>query len=455
MKSKKLLIFVTVMLFVLSSLYGCATPAAEPAQTDAQAQTDATAAPAAPAEDQTSTDVVEIHLANWRVEEIDAFKAINEEFMKEYPNIRPVYDAIKAQEYDSKMSIDLSGGAGADLIYVRPFDRGYDLYKAGYIDALTQDMVPNLANTSDLQKSIYTETSTGTIFAMPFIYINYGFIYNKTLFDKLGIQEPETWDDFFAACDKIKAAGTTPLAFGIKDSWILAGSVSDSIFGSFVGGEEGRQKLLRGELLPTSPEMVQSFETMNRFMQYAPENYTGVGYLDNVQLFAMGDAAIYPGGSFDLGFIESQDPEFEIGVFAPPVLKAGDTRWASMNGGAGIGLNKTSQHKKEALIYMNWLLGDKAQNMIGNMAPGLFPCANVDVTKFTDPLIGEMIDFGGKNGELYTMSWGMQLNSGTPTCTATCEENLSLMLQGLQTPAETAQKIQDAVASWYTPWQNK
>ena len=445
---KRKLIAMLILGAMLLSMAACGSePEAEPAQTNAPAAEDAAVQ---------ADEVVEIHLANWRVEEIEAFKEINAEFMKEYPNIRPVYDAIKATEYDSKLSIDLTSGTAADIVYVRPFDRGYELYKNGYLDALDPAKLPNMANITDLQASVYTEASTNTLYGAPFIYINYGFLYNKTLFDELGIAEPETWDQFFEACDTIKASGVTPLAFGIKDNWILSGSVSDGIFGAFVGGEEGRQKLLAGEILPTSDEMVAQFETMNRFVDYMPANYEGVSYLDNVQMFAMGQAAMYPGGSFDVGFIESQGLDFELGVFAPPVLNAGDTRWTSMNGGAGLGLNAASEHKEEAMTYLTWLLGEKAQIMIGNGAPGLFPCmSNLDMSQMSDPIIGEMMGFGGQNGELYTISWCMNLNSGTPTATALADENISLMLQGAQTAQEAAQKIQDGVATWYEPWQGK
>lgn len=400
-------------------------------------------------------DVVEIHMANWRTEEIEAFEKINAEFMKEYPNIRPVYDAIKATEYDSKISIDLQNGTAADLFYVRPFDRGCDLYKAGYLEPISTEEVPNMANTTELQTDVYTDEESGTIFATPYMYINYGFMYNKTMFDELGLEEPETWDEFFEICDTLKEAEKLPLAFGIKDTWILSGSVSDGIFGSFVGGEEGRQKLLSGELLPTSPEMVAQFETMNKFVPYMPENYEGVSYLDNVQMFAMGEAGIYPGGSFDLGLIQQQGIDFEMGVFAPPVINKGDTRWTSFNGGAGIGLNAASEHKEEALTYMNWLMSEKGQIMIGEAAPGLFPCADVNVEELKDPLVQKMMSFGGENGENYTISWCMKLNGGTPTATSLADDNLFLMLKGEQTPEETAKKIQDGVAGWYEPWQNK
>ncbi len=442
MKKKKMLALIMTMVLGTACLPGCGG--------NDQTQDTGTSQ-----ESGGDEEVVEIHMANWRTEEIEAFEEINAEFMKEYPNIRPVYDAIKATEYDSKISIDLQNGTAADLIYVRPFDRGCDLYEAGYLDPITTEQVPNMANTTKLQTDVYTEEESGTIYAMPYMYINYGFMYNKTMFDELGLTEPETWDEFFQVCDALKEAGKLPLAFGIKDTWILSGSVSDSIFGAFVGGEEGRQKLLSGELLPTSPEMVEQFKTINNFTPYMPENYAGVSYLDNVQMFAMGEAGIYPGGSFDLGLIQQQGIDFEMDVFAPPVVNKGDTRWASFNGGAGIGLNAASEHKEEALIYMNWLMSEKGQIMIGDAAPGLFPCADINAEELEDPLVKKMMDFGGENGENYTICWCMKLNGGTPTATSLADDNLFLMLQGEQTPEETAQIIQDGVASWYEPWQNK
>ncbi len=48
-------------------------------------------------------------------------------------------------------------------------------------------------------------------------------MYNKDLFAKAGVTAPEsgrwTWDEFIAACDKLKAAGLTPWAIGDKDGY--------------------------------------------------------------------------------------------------------------------------------------------------------------------------------------------------------------------------------------------
>ena len=47
-------------------------------------------------------------------------------------------------------------------------------------------------------------------------------IYNKDAFDKAGLdpdQAPRTWDEFLAACDKLKSAGVAPVGGGIQDGY--------------------------------------------------------------------------------------------------------------------------------------------------------------------------------------------------------------------------------------------
>ena len=43
--------------------------------------------------------------------------------------------------------------------------------------------------------------------------------YNKEIFEKHGISVPKTYAEFKAACDKIKAAGITPIYEPISDGW--------------------------------------------------------------------------------------------------------------------------------------------------------------------------------------------------------------------------------------------
>ena len=45
------------------------------------------------------------------------------------------------------------------------------------------------------------------------------FFYNKDIFNELGLEVPETWDQFIEVLDKIKASGMDPIAEGNQDKW--------------------------------------------------------------------------------------------------------------------------------------------------------------------------------------------------------------------------------------------
>ncbi|MDR2103343.1 MAG: ABC transporter substrate-binding protein [Treponema sp.] len=59
----------------------------------------------------------------------------------------------------------------------------------------------------------------GKIYAAPFNVLYNTVIYNKRVFAKAGVtREPATWDEFLAACAKIKAQGITPILLK-NDTW--------------------------------------------------------------------------------------------------------------------------------------------------------------------------------------------------------------------------------------------
>lgn len=64
-----------------------------------------------------------------------------------------------------------------------------------------------------------------------------GYFYNKDLFAQVGIQPAKTWDEFFSNCDKLLAAGITPLAMDTADgAWC-----SQLLMGAMIAtsGDEG------------------------------------------------------------------------------------------------------------------------------------------------------------------------------------------------------------------------
>ena len=82
-------------------------------------------------------------------------------------------------------------------------------------------------------------------------------IYNKDLFDKAGLdadKPPKTWDEFLAACDKLKAAGIAPVGGGIQDGywgeWYFGHALAQNVdsAGEVIRAVHRRARLPRSEV---------------------------------------------------------------------------------------------------------------------------------------------------------------------------------------------------------------
>ena len=58
----------------------------------------------------------------------------------------------------------------------------------------------------------------GKIYGIPYATNADGVIYNKDIFNELGLQIPKTWDEFVDVSNKIKDSGKLPLYLTLKDS---------------------------------------------------------------------------------------------------------------------------------------------------------------------------------------------------------------------------------------------
>ena len=123
------------------------------------------------------------------------------------------------------------------------------VYGAGYklLDlALEADLVVDLTDAVNADadwKAMYNASweeancRDGKIYASSMEGELIGYFYNKDLFAQVGIQPAKTWDEFFSNCDKLLAAGITPLAMDTADgAWC-----SQLLMGAMIAtsGDEG------------------------------------------------------------------------------------------------------------------------------------------------------------------------------------------------------------------------
>ncbi len=123
---------------------------------------------------------------------------------------------------------------------------------------------------------------------------------NKAVLDKLGIKQPQNWDEFIAALDKAKAAGVVPLAHG-GQAWQDA-TIFDSIVLSAGGKELYEDAFIK--LDPnalSSPKMKTAFERMEKLRGYLDPNFPGRDWNLASAMVIKGDAAFQIMGDWAKG----------------------------------------------------------------------------------------------------------------------------------------------------------
>lgn len=116
--------------------------------------------------------------------------------------------------------------------------------------------------------------------------------YSKPVFEKAGISEaPKTWDEFFAAMDKIKAAGLTPIAWG-GQSW-QEGIVFHGVVLSTIGNAAFTKLYTDKDLsVIDTPEFAEAVTTFGRLRDYVDAGAPGRNWNDATAMVIKDEAGV-------------------------------------------------------------------------------------------------------------------------------------------------------------------
>ena len=393
-------------------------------------------------------DDVTLTIESWRNDDLEIWQnEIIPAFEAEHPGIKVVFAPSAPTEYNAALNAKLEAGTAGDLITCRPFDASLDLYESDYLADVSD--LEGMANFSDVAKSGWSTDDGSATYCVPMASVIHGFIYNADAFEELGLEEPETVEEFYAVLDAIKADGTyVPMAMGTKDQWEAATMGYQNIGPTYWGGEEGRTALIKGEEKLTDEAWVKPFEELARWGDYLGDGYQAQSYPDSQNLFTLGRAAIYPAGSWEISGFEEQ-ADFEMGVFAPPVLAAGDTCVISDHVDIALGMNANTEHAEEARTFLNWVASPEFARIYGNALPGFFPLSN-EAVELDDPLAREFVGFRDTCDETIRSTYQI-LSRGTPNLENETWVASANVIAGTETPEEAAARLQEGLESWYTP----
>lgn len=378
----------------------------------------------------------------WKEQLIPAFKAL-------HPDIDVVFNPTAPTEYNPTLNARLESGTAGDLITCRPFEVSLELFNKGHLVPLND--VSGMENFTEVAKTAWTTDDGATTFCTPMASVMHGFIYNKKIFEEIGLAPPGTTDEFFALLDKVKANGTyAPLALGTADQWESATMGFQNIGPNFWRGEEGRKALIAGTAKFTDKPYVDTWTQLAKWAPYLAEGYQTQKYPDSQSMFTLGQAAIYPAGSWEISTFDAQG-DFAFGAFPPPLAKSGDTCYISDQPNLALGLNAKSPNAEAAKIFLSWIASPEFAKIYADALPGFFPLSSAPV-EISNPVAQEFANWR-KNCQSTIRNSSQILSRGTPNLENELWSVSAQVINGTLTPEDAAKQIQTGLDSWYRPEQ--
>jgi len=438
-------IFTATALPAVLLLAACAPSedAPDPADDDAGQQTEAGGEGEECAED------VTLRVWSWRTEDADVYNdVIFPAFEEANPCITVDFQAFVNTEYNQILQTGLTGSDGPDVAQVRSYGLLQPLVEGGNLVPL-DDVVPEVSEFDETILAGALGREDGQVYGVPFASQTLQMYYNVGIFEEHGLEEPTTWEEFVELNDTLVEAGVTPMSVGGLDAWMMP-IVHDILGSAQYGGAEFEQAVLSGETDFTDQAYVDSLQTVVDVQDYMPENVVGVSYTESQVLFTTEQAAMFPGGSFELAFFQAENPDMELGVFQvpPPPGAALDHPVTPAYADGNWGLSAASQNQEEAETLIQWLATEEFGDMMANELKQFSPVPGVS---FEDPRMQEMWDLYQENPAPYLHL--VNFRYGDPTGTDLVGAGVQELFLGDKDPAQVAQDVQDGLSEWFTPEQ--
>ena len=276
------------------------------------------------------------------------------------PGVHIEYENISDQAIKEKLAVLASGGDMPDIFFawggesLNRFSRnGKCLDLTPYFEADPEwrdSFLPMFLSSSVLDGKNYAVPYRSSVLYM---------LYNKKVLEDNGIEVPETWDEFMAACEKLKGAGVAPIAFGNSDQWYAMWYIGQ--FNSSFVDKAVRDK----DYNPASSEFtdpgyeaaVQTFLDLNS-KGYMGTNVNSKDYYQVREEFAVGQYGFMLDATSQFSFYtEAMGPE-GYGYFKIPIPTGanGDEANDIVTGGSeNWAVSSTCEHPDEAVAFLKFM----------------------------------------------------------------------------------------------------
>ncbi len=386
----------------------------------------------------------ELTFWSWRQEDRAAYQRFIAEFQKSNAGISVKFEAFEPQNYQTILSTALAGGKGPDIMQVRAYGNLESIARPGYLMALDQAKVPELANFPESALKAESMRGESAVYAVPFASQTMLVIYNTELFAANNLKPPETWDDLVEICKALKAKNITPFANGTATAWqneTIVGALLSSLIGKAFEAD-----MTAGKADFNDPRFVNALKKLNEIKEYFAPNFTGIDYASAQQLFVAGRAAMFAGGSFELANFAKQNPRLKMDVFAPPAAQKGGERVVALFYDGGYAINAKTDKAEAALKFIRYLgtpeFGTAFANSLQNVSP-------IKGVKADDPHVAKVAQL---NASAMSYLMLVHFRYQEPSGSVLIQQGVQKMLAGQATPEQVGADVTKGIATYHAPF---
>ena len=259
-------------------------------------------------------------------------------------------------------------------------------------DYVSTDEMSNWLNTNE-------NTYNGKVWGAPMYLIGIEIMYNKDMFATAGVTPPAsgrwTWDEFLAACAKLKAAGLTPFEAGDKDGYNGAWWFSHVGMQNLDSTDDLRQAII-GNKNFTDPHYTGWYSALNDLVKkgYFNQDVMSLDLSQGAQAFSQGKGAMSWGTD---GMIKQALTDLgadKVGVMRTPTYGTGKLADAG-NATQSITffITKWSKHPQEAADFLAYLhTADRLASWYKHTGV-IAADARFDRSLVTDPVLKQMVEW--------------------------------------------------------------
>ena len=295
-------------------------------------------------------------LGNQEVPGIEAWmKETIAKYQKLHPNVTVKTVVQGTNTWTETQKTACKGGSGPDLWYnwagtwsLEQVWAGCTVPNESVLSAADLGHVPNVGETR----------WAGKTWDYPLYRFIYPLVYNKALFKKAGLdpnRPPTSWSAFVAACKKLKAAGITPIALGLKDGFggeiLGSATFQKQLFSNY---KSLIQLVIDGQF--TSPMWRSWIQKLVEIKPYFNNDVNSITFGDGLGRFQSAQAAMVFGTPGVQATIKDMAKAGkDVGVMKPPVFGSGAFANSLVNTGNGFQVTRWSKHQKATGNFMAFM----------------------------------------------------------------------------------------------------